>query len=135
MRIQNLTWQQTIDIRHKVLWPNKDPSFCKVEGDETAIHYGANVKGNIVCVASLYINAEKVRLRKFATVEGFQKQGIGTAMIEHMLAESRQIPGVQVFWFDARETAIGFYKRFGFKVEGERFYKSNIADFKMSQFF
>jgi len=39
--------------------------------------------------------------------------------------------GVEHLWFDARESAIGFYKRFGFGVLGERFYKKDVPYFKM----
>ncbi|TCS39741.1 GNAT family N-acetyltransferase [Reinekea marinisedimentorum] len=133
MKIKTLTWQQTIDIRHQVLWPHKDPSFCKVEGDETGRHYGAQVDGCIVSVASVYIHGDRARLRKFATVAAFQKQGIGTAMLKHMLAEVSQIPNVNLFWFDARESAIAFYRKFDFKTEGERFFKSDIPYFKMTK--
>ena len=34
-------------------------------------------------------------------------------------------------WFDARESAIGFYQRFGFSVAGNRFYKDKVPYFKM----
>lgn len=132
MKIVRLNWQQTIDIRHKVLWPHKDPSFCKVEGDETGIHYGAKIGDEIACVASVYINGNSARLRKFATVESFQKQGIGSAMLKHMLGDARS-SGISNFWFDARESALDFYRKFGFEAEGERFYKSDVAYFKMSK--
>ena len=36
------------------------------------------------------------------------------------------------FWCDARESAIGFYQRFGMQVQGERFYKSEVAYVKMA---
>lgn len=132
MKIKNLTWQQTIDVRHQVLWPHKDPSFCKVAGDETGLHYGMTNGDEIVSVASVYIDEGKARLRKFATVERFQKQGIGTAMLNHMLAEAKQ-NGIELFWFDARESALAFYRKFGFEAEGERFYKSEVPYFKMSK--
>lgn len=38
---------------------------------------------------------------------------------------------MQYFWCDARESACRFYQRFGLQTEGERFYKSDVAYFKM----
>jgi len=38
---------------------------------------------------------------------------------------------VNYFWCDARESAIGFYRRFGMQAEGERFYKGDIPYFRM----
>jgi ribosomal protein S18 acetylase RimI-like enzyme len=130
MNIETISWQQTIPIRHKVLWPEKDPSFCKVENDENAIHYGAKVNGTIVCVASVYINAQEARLRKFGTLKEFQHKGIGSAMLKQMLADAAA-SNITYFWFDARESAIDFYRSFGFETEGSKFFKSEVAYFKM----
>jgi len=40
---------------------------------------------------------------------------------------------IRYFWCDARESAIGFYRRFGLQADGERFYKSEVPYFKMSK--
>lgn len=132
MYIERISWQETIPIRHKVLWPDKDPSFCKVENDENAIHYGAKVNGTIVCVASVYINAQEARLRKFATLKEFQGKGIGRSMLTQMLADATGA-NINYFWFDARDTAIEFYRNFGFETEGSKFYKSNVGYYRMSK--
>jgi predicted GNAT family N-acyltransferase len=131
MEIIHLNWEETIPIRHKVLWPNKPPSFCKVEGDESALHYGVKVDRKTVSVASVYINYESARLRKFATLVEYQNQGIGTVLLKRMLEDAKS-SNIGTFWFDARESAIEFYARFGFIAEGERFFKSDVPYFKMS---
>ncbi len=131
MTINQITWQRTIDIRHKVLWPNKPAEFCKVEGDEQALHFGYFDEEELVSVASIYIDGDKARLRKFATLHAFQGRGIGTRLIEHILLELSQ-QGISYFWCDARASAVGFYARFGMKPFGEQFYKSGVAYYKMS---
>ncbi|WP_335338403.1 GNAT family N-acetyltransferase [Agarivorans gilvus] len=90
------------------------------------------MEGALVCVASVYIDAGSARLRKFATLEEFQNRGIGTALLQHMIEDSKSLH-VKKFWFDARESAIEFYRRFGFSMEGGRFFKSEIAYFKMAK--
>lgn len=130
MEVVNLNWQETIPIRHQVLWPDKPPEFCKVEGDEAAQHYGVKKDGVLVSVASIYFAQDSVRLRKFATLETFQSQGIGSFLFQHIIEELTHA-GVSYLWFDARESAQSFYERFGCFVEGERFYKGDIPYFKM----
>lgn len=131
MDIRQITHQQTIAVRHQVLWPNKLPTFCYVEGDEQGIHFGAFKQDHLVCVASIYIDANSARLRKYATCQQFQGQGFGSAVlttiINHLKAHD-----IETFWCDARESAVGFYQRFGMQCSGERFYKSDVGYFKMS---
>jgi len=130
LEIIEINWQETIPIRHQVLWPNEAPEFCIVDGDNQALHFAVVIKKQIVCVASIYIDGEIARLRKFATLPQFQGQGIGSFMLEHLvkILKSKQMDSL---WFDARETAVGFYNRLGFTTTGELFYKHKIAYYKM----
>ncbi len=131
MEIRKIAWQDTLDIRHKVLWPDKPKEFCMVDGDETANHYGILSENQIVGVASTYRNKDKVRLRKFAVDTKLQNTGYGSEMLRRIIELEKQNAG-GIFWCDARETAIGFYKRFGLQVEGDAFIKSGKRYFKMS---
>lgn len=130
MKIREISLEEALPVRHKVLWPDKPVEFCLVEGDENGLHIGAEVDDKVVCVASIYIKEGQARLRKFATCSDFQGRGIGTAVIAFTL-EQLKTKGVDYFWCDARETAIGFYQRFGMTVSGERFIKSDVPYFKM----
>ncbi|MDN3701799.1 GNAT family N-acetyltransferase [Vibrio artabrorum] len=131
MDIQKVTAAEVLPIRHQVLWPEKSPEFCKVEGDEFAIHYGAFVHGKLVCVASVYQHDHEARLRKFATLPEYQGQGIGSKVIEHLIYDLKRAQ-VSDFWCDARTSALSFYQRFGLSVEGDEFQKSGVSYFKMS---
>ncbi len=130
MKVKPLHWDETIDVRHKVLWPNKTPEYCIVEGDEDALHFGVFIENKLVCVASIYVDGKSARLRKFATLIEFQGKGIGSFMIKFLLAKLKELE-ISFFWFDARESATEFYKKFGFTIEGERFYKEDIPYYKM----
>ncbi|GAM76016.1 acetyltransferase [Vibrio ishigakensis] len=129
--IEQISWQQTIGLRHAVLWPEKPPEFCHVEDDETGTHFGVFFDARLVCVASLFQSGNSIRLRKFATDHDYQGQGIGSALLEHMLDFAKE-QGASNFWCDARESAVPFYSRFGFEPEGERFYKGQVPYFKLS---
>jgi ribosomal protein S18 acetylase RimI-like enzyme len=112
------------------LWPTKPPSFCEVEGDDTAKHYGAYVDGELVSVASIYLDGSRARLRKFATLPSFQGKGIGSKVITHLVNELKE-SGISYLWCDARTSALGFYQRFGMEKQGEVFNKSGIPYYKM----
>jgi len=130
LKIIDLHWKDTLPIRHKVLWPNELPEFCMVDGDADALHFGVTVHNEIICVASLYLDGRAARLRKFATLSRFQGKGIGSYMLNFLVEELKK-HNINYLWFDARESAIGFYKRLGFHSTGNLFYKKNISYYKM----
>ena len=96
-------------------WPEKPQEFCRVEDDENAWHYGVYVELKLICVASIYpevisncshSNKEKrAQLRKFATLVPYQKQGVGSFVLRHIIDS--------------------------LKAEGQHFYKGDIPYFKM----
>jgi len=131
MNIQSIGWEMALPIRHAVLWPDKPLSFCKVEDDETAKHYGAYINNQLVCVASIYIDEQTARLRKFATLADFQGRGIGSQMLAYIIDELKKLE-INLFWCDARQSAQSFYQRFGLKKQGAIFEKSGIPYYKMA---
>ena len=133
MKVERLTTEDVLPIRHQVLWPDKTLSFSKIENDEDAEHFGIRIDGEIVCVASAFTKGSEIRLRKFATLPEFQRKGIGTFLLNYLIDLYTE-KGFVVFWFDARESAISFYEKFGFSTEGEKLYKSDVPYFKMVKF-
>lgn len=131
MQIKTIPYNETLEIRQRVLWPEKTIQHCMVDGDEHACHFGVFLDIGLVGVASTFDTNGVVRLRKFAVDEEHQGKGLGSALFIHALDYAR-CRGASVFWCDARETAVDFYKKFGMLVEGDRFYKSGIPYRKMS---
>ena len=129
--IRCITWEDAMPIRHQVLWPTKSPKFCRVEGDESAQHYGVYIGDDLVSVASIYITGNTARLRKFATLEAYQGQGIGSDLLRYVLNDIAK-SDVNRFWCDARASAAVFYKKFGLQQAGNKFYKVDIPYYKMS---
>jgi len=101
-----------------------------VSGDEDALHFGATLDSKLVCVASIYLQGEQARLRKFATLQDYQNKGIGSEVLSFILATLKE-KGITYFWCDARESALGFYEQFGLKAEGPVFYKADVSYYKM----
>lgn len=129
--IQQISPEQTYDLRHSVLWPDKPIEYVKVENDAEGYHFGALQNGEIVAVISLFVQNDIGRFRKFATRPDCQGQGIGSQLLYHVMAEARRL-GATVLWCDARLSAASFYERFGFRAAGDVFYKGAISYSKYS---
>ncbi|MGH1415334.1 MAG: GNAT family N-acetyltransferase [Pelagimonas sp.] len=111
-----------LDIRHAVLWPDKPRDFVSVTGDEMALHLGAELRGRVVCVVSLYDTDTGARMRKFATLPTFQGRGIGAQVLTEVLVRTAQTH--RRIWMSARLDALTLYRRFGFVEFGTPFERS-----------
>ncbi len=132
IKIRPIQAEQTFPIRQQVLWPQYSIEFCQVAEDQQGQHFGGWLGEHLVIVASLFIEQQQLRLRKFACLEQYQGRGYGRQLLLH-LVEQHQHKGLNRFWFDARCSAIGFYQSLGFKVCSEEFDKHGVAYVKMEQ--
>lgn len=129
--IRPITPEQTYPLRHAVLWPDKPLDYVKIENDGEGYHYGAFQNDELVAVISLFVNGPESRFRKFATRPDCQRTGIGTQLMNHIIAEARRMKATTL-WCDARLDAADFYRRFGMEPVSEVFYKGSIPYAKFS---
>ncbi|MCT7656205.1 N-acetyltransferase [Oceanimonas sp. NS1] len=132
MRVESLSVEEVLPLRHTVLWPNEPVAFCRVAEDDAGAHFGIRLHGEVVYVASVFFSGDTARLRKFATKMACQGQGMGSVMLRFLIEHLRE-RGMRELWFDARASATAFYGKFGFAVEGARFYKHGVAYYRMSR--
>ncbi len=102
-------------------------------GDEMpdTVHLGAFDGDHLVGIASLYREprsgmARGWRLRGMATAPEIRGQGFGAAILAACLDHAAADGGAEV-WCNARQTAIGFYRRAGFDPIGEEFEVEDIG--------
>lgn len=128
LTIRPITAEDTLPLRHSVLWPDKPFDYVRVPNDDEGYHVGGFVEGQLVSVISLFVDEQTAvaRFRKFATHPDFQSQGIGTQLLNHVIDLARRA-GASKLWCDARLTAAAFYERFGMQADGEIFHKGPIA--------
>ncbi|AKD56543.1 GNAT family N-acetyltransferase [Spirosoma radiotolerans] len=131
LTIQSITAEQTYPLRHSVLWPDKPLEYVKVDDDAAGYHFGAFQHEELIAVISLFVNGQESRFRKFATHPDFQRKGVGTLLLNHVIAEARRL-GATLLWCDARLDAADFYRRFGMNAVSEVFYKGPIPYAKFS---
>ena len=131
IKIIEISAKETLDLRHRVLWPDKPVAHCIIKEDDSALHFGAFYEGKLTCVASIFIESRTARLRKLATEPDYQNMGIGGKVIQTIINKLSQ-ENINEFWCDARESASSFYRKLGMNRSGGRFYKGEIPYFKMS---
>ena len=97
-----------------------------------ARHYLARAKNGTPAGAARWRATEHgVKLERFAVLEGFRNQEIGTALLHAVLADVRaELPGAEVY-LNAQLKAVRFYERHGFHKEGEMFEEAGIQHYRM----
>ena len=129
IEIKKITVFDTIIVRNPILRPGKPIETCHFEGDDllTTAHFGLYVENQLAAVISafkvqnkLFSEENQYQIRGMAVLEEFQKKGFGEELLKHCENEIKLKKGTLI-WFNARETAVGFYKKSGYEVLGDQF--------------
>jgi ribosomal protein S18 acetylase RimI-like enzyme len=116
-------------VRHPVLRAGKPLESCHFEGDDlpSTVHFGLYLDKQLIAVISvfevknkLFTEENQYQIRGMAVLEEFQKRGFGEQLLQYCENEIRLKKG-ELIWFNARETAVGFYKKSGYKIIGGQF--------------
>ncbi len=100
------------EIRHKVMWPDRNFDYIKLEDDDAGFHYGLFKGDLLVSVVSLFINQRGAQFRKFATLQQEQGMGHGSTLLSYVMKEAESL-GAERVWCNARKNKVDFYKKFG----------------------
>ncbi|MGP7816617.1 GNAT family N-acetyltransferase [Niallia sp. 01092] len=126
MEIKRISKEQTWELRHKVMWPNKDIEYIKLANDEESVHFGLFQSDRLVSIITLFIEQDHAQFRKFATLEEEQGKGIGSKLLNHVITEAKKL-GVKRLWCNARQNKTSFYQKFGLKETDQVFEKGGIS--------
>lgn len=122
IQIREISGEETWPIRHKVMWPERNLDYVKLPGDTQGHHYGLFLEEQLISVISLFQEEEKMQFRKFATLQEFQGQGYGTALLDFTLEKTQQL-GAKAIWCNARKNKVSFYEKFGLEATDIAFTK------------
>ncbi|MZQ87085.1 GNAT family N-acetyltransferase [Paenibacillus sp. 5J-6] len=122
MEIKNIQKEQAWQLRHEVMWPERDLSYVQLSDDDEGIHYGLFADEALISVVSLFIHGEEAQFRKFATKVSSQGKGYGSQLLRHMLREAMLL-GVKRIYCNARSNKVSFYEKFGLAVTDKQFTK------------
>lgn len=133
--IKELHPEAIYPIRHEVLRKGKPFETSFFDGDNltSTKHFGLFIENNLVGVASLFkqenekLNFEsQYQLRGMAILETHQKKGYGNLLVERAEFFSKAM-NADIIWFNARESAVNFYKKLGYEIFGKPFDIKNIG--------
>ncbi len=136
MKIEPITLEQCLDLRQKVLWPDRPREALQLAEDnaETARHYGLFVQDKLISCLSLFMtNNDNWVIRKFATLEAYQSRGYGTQLLQQTLSIADNA-GIKKVSLDSRRSAVRFYQKSGFQICSEIFIKDGIEFVKMQRY-
>lgn len=128
-------YSQMIHLRNEVL---RKPLNLTFEADEldrekNDILIGAFDEDKILgCCLLTKIDKDSVRLRQMAVQNNLQGKGIGAAMMNFAENIARD-NGYKKLIMHARDTAIGFYEKFDYKIVGDEFIEISIPHFIMEK--
>ena len=129
IEIVEIAYQDTFSVRHPVLREGKPIESCFFDGDDlkTTVHFGLFVDKKIVGVVSVYKNknvnfkaVNPLQIRGMAVLNEFQKKGFGELLMLHCEKYILNQKGDYI-WLNARELAVGFYKKLDYTVIGNSF--------------
>ena len=133
--IKQITSQETFAVRLPVLRPGKPIDSCIFDGDDlsTTAHFGIYDDEIIVGVTSIFKTStpllsqkQQFQLRGMAIVDSHQKRGLGDKLVQRAERYVKE-NNAEVLWFNAREVAVGFYKKMGYEIIGEPFVIGDIG--------
>jgi predicted GNAT family N-acyltransferase len=130
MRIAVVDAATTRPLRRAVLRPSW-PADAVMHGDQfpDAVHFAALDEDGVVRSACLVLPRPYPRrpdepgawqLRGMATDEAFRGRGLGAELLAATVAHVAQL-SAHIVWCEARVSAVSFYARHGFTVDGPQF--------------
>lgn len=134
--IKEISSLETYIVRQPVLRKGKPPETCLFEGDdlESTHHFGLFENQKLTGIISLFLKHNPIfaenlqgQIRGMAVLESHQKKGFGEALVKHC-EEYCLANQFDLIWFNARESAVGFYKKMGYETIGDCFEIPEIGE-------
>jgi len=137
--IRAISAEETIPLRHSVLWPDAPIEHVLLPEDASGDHFGAFLPDAHLPIAVISVFVEvltpsspkSARFRKFACAPEYQGKGIGSALLHHVASHARETLEAHGIWCDARVSATPWYLKRGMEPYGEIFQKSGIDYIRM----
>lgn len=98
------------------------------EYDSVSTHILAYISNRPIGTARWRFTDEGAKMERFAVLKEYRGKGVGQALVSYVLHE---LDGNEHIYLNAQESVIGFYEKYGFTVEGQRFFEADIPHKKM----
>ena len=113
-------FEKYYELRWDVLrrpW-NQPRESEKDEFESDAIHIMACIDNDVIGVGRIHSKSNgKIQIRYMAVMENFRCKGIGTLILRELESRAEKMGAKHVI-LNARESALGFYRRNGYRITG-----------------
>ena len=128
-------YRQMVNLRNEILRKPLGLSFDpeELEREKHDVLIGAFEDGKILgCCMLTKVNNSTCRLRQMAVDIRLQRKGVGHALMNFAENLARDY-GFKILMMHARKTAIGFYEKQGYRVNGEEFIEVTVPHYVMEK--
>ncbi len=128
-------YQQMIALRLEILRKPQGLTFTDEElaKEKDDILIGAFEDDTMLaCCLLTKVDNSTVKLRQMAVQNNLQGKGIGASIMSFAETVARD-RGYKKLMMHARDSAIGFYEKFDFKVKGDEFIEVNVPHHVMEK--
>lgn len=133
-RIIEITAEETLNIRHKVMWPDRPIDYVRVPNDAEGSHFGLFINDKMIAVISLFIVNNEAQFRKFATLTAYQGKGFGTVLLKEIMHIIKR-NNITKVWCNARIDKTNYYAKFGMTLTENKFVKGGVEYVIMEKIF
>lgn len=128
-----LEYEQILNIRKEVfIKEQKVPASLEIdEYENDAEYFYAKVDNKIISTGRIRKVDNQVKFERIATLKKYRGKGVGKSLMVFMQDYAIQkYSGLSLIMY-AQESAVSFYKKIGWVVDGEMFVEANINHQKM----
>ena len=102
------------------------------EFDQTSTHYLARLESAPAATARMRVDTDgTAHIERVAVRQGQRGNGIGLALMQHLIQRLRNHPQVARIVLSAQIQALPFYEKLGFVAQGETYDEAGIPHRKM----
>lgn len=126
-------WKKALELRNEVL---RKPLNLEYSEEDLALekddfHFAVFDRENLIGFLLLKpISNSNIKMRQVAIHSDYQGLGVGQKLIQSVEEFARQ-NNFKKMYLDARESAIPFYLKSGYQIEGKQFIAVTLPHFRM----
>lgn len=131
--LQSPEYQEALAIRREVfVFEQKVLESIEIdEFEASSQHFLIRVRDAPVATGRLRVKGETIKFERIATMKNFRGQGHGRELMTAMLHFAQKNYPQLTPYMHSQLEAVGFYKKLGWKPQGDVFFEANIPHKKM----
>ena len=108
-------------------------SVEQIQAESAELHFGMlDQKHLIACAVIVPLSGDLAKLRQMAVATAHQRKGVGASLIRHIESNLRDRQ-FQCIELHARDNAVGFYEKLGYRKQGAPFFEVSLQHWKMTK--